>query len=257
VLTPFGLFPTNINPADVITALANGAVQGVTDALNDLKSPQLFDTSWLSGLLAGLHTIGDTPSNSPSLLQLLAGFATLANAGVPVSSSGIVNTLTSVVSNAIAVALPLADTALAIGASLPAYDAQLFVSQLRAGNLLNAIGMPIAADFALVPYALIFGAVFPVLGAVANAVTQLAELAGLQPNPAAATPAAPTALAALAAASSHRSSSAAALAGHGTAAGEKTAHAPAASAMSAVTSTTQAHRSVHTTTGTSARHAHR
>jgi PE-PPE domain len=184
VPTPFGLFPTNINPADVLTALANGAQQGITKALNDLKTPTLFDTSSLSGLLAGLHTFGLTPSNNPSLLQLLAGFSTLGNEDVPVSASGgIINTLTSVVSNDIAVALPLADTALAIGASLPQYDTQLFVSQLQAGNLLNAIGMPIAADLALVPYAFIVGAAFPNVGAAASTVTRLAELAGLEPNP--------------------------------------------------------------------------
>jgi hypothetical protein len=184
VPTPFGLFPTNINPVDVLTALANGIPQGVTTALNDLKTPQLFDLSSLSLLLSGLHTAGGTPSDHPSLLQLLAAFSTLGNGGVPVSSTGgIVNTLTSVVSKDIAVALPLADTALAIGASLPQYDAQLFVSQLRAGHLLNAIGMPIAADVGLLPYALIIGAVMPIVGAAATTVTQLAELAGLQPNP--------------------------------------------------------------------------
>lgn len=53
VPTPFGLFPTDINPADVATALANGAVQGVTNAVNDLKTPTLFDTSSLSLFLAG------------------------------------------------------------------------------------------------------------------------------------------------------------------------------------------------------------
>jgi hypothetical protein len=182
VPTPFGLFPTNINPADVLTALANGAIQGVTNALNDLKAPTLLDTSSLSGLLAGLHTIGLTPSNNPSLLQLLAGFSTLGNEPVPGTSSG-GNTLTGVVSNDLAVALPLADTALAIGASLPQYDAQLFVSQLQAGNLLNAIGMPIAADLALAPYSLIVGAAFPILGAAATTLTQLAEVTGLEPNP--------------------------------------------------------------------------
>jgi hypothetical protein len=247
VPTPFGLFPTNINPADVLTALTNGAVQGVTDALNDLNHPTLIDTSSLSLLLAGLHTIGLTPSDNPSLLQLLAGFATLGNAGLPVSSSGgIVNTLTSVISNAIAVALPLADTALAIGASLPAYDAQLFVSQLRAGHLLNAIGMPIAADFALVPYAFLFGGVFPIVGTIASTVTRLAQLAGLQPNPAAAT-----------AAGKNRSPIAAGLAGHSTAATSKTAHAPAVSAMTAATGTSRSHGGAHSTAGTSARHAHR
>jgi PE-PPE domain len=184
VPTPFGLFPTNINPADVLTALANGAVQGVTNALNDLQSPQLFDLSPLSGFLAGLNTFGLTPSNTPSLLQLVAAFSTNANGDVPVTSSGgIVNTLTSVVSDDLAVALPLADTALAIGASLPEYDAQLFTSQLAAGNLLNAVGMPIAADLAVAPVALIFGAVFPIVNAVAETVTPLAELTGLEPNP--------------------------------------------------------------------------
>jgi hypothetical protein len=68
----------------------------------------------------------------------------------------------------------------------------LFTSQLAAGHLLNAIGMPIAADFALVPYALIVGAVFPIVGAVASTVTQLAELAGLRPNPTTASTAATT-----------------------------------------------------------------
>jgi hypothetical protein len=185
VPTPFGLFPTNINPADVLTALANGAVQGVTDARNDLKTPTLFvDTSSLSGLFGGLHTAGATPSDNPSLLQLLAGFAALGNAGVPVSASGgIVNTLTSVVSNDIAVGKPLADTVLALGASLPHYDAQLFTSQLQAGHPVKAIGMPIAADVALVPYALLIGAVMPIVEATATTVTQLAELAGLEPNP--------------------------------------------------------------------------
>jgi hypothetical protein len=143
VPTPFGLFPTNINPLDVITALANGIPQGITNALNDLKTPTLFDTSSLSGFLAGFHTFGLTPSNSPSLLQLAAGFTGFWNGGVPVSSSGgIVKTLTSVVSQDIAVAKPLADTAFALGVSLPQYDAELFASQLAAGNLLNAVAMP-------------------------------------------------------------------------------------------------------------------
>ena len=188
VPTPFGLFPTNINPASVLTALARGAVQGVTNALNDLKTPTLFDTSSLSGFLAGLHTIALTPSNNPTLLQLLAGFSALDNEGAPLSAAGgIVNTLTKVISDDLAVARPLADTALALGVTLPEYDAKLFVSQLAAGHLLNAIGMPIAADVGLVPYALIFGAVFPVVGAVASTLTRLAELTGLEPNPAAAT----------------------------------------------------------------------
>lgn len=184
VPTAFSLFPTDINPADILAALGSGAVQGVANALDDAKSPQLFDTSSLSGFLAGLHTIGDTPSNNPSLLQLVAAFSTIGNEGVPVTSAGgILDTLTNVVSGDLAVAKPIAGTAQTIAETLPGYDAQLFTSQLRAGNLINAIGMPIAADFALAPYALIFGGVFPIVGAAASTVTQLAELTGLEPNP--------------------------------------------------------------------------
>jgi hypothetical protein len=186
VVTPIGLLPTNINPVDLVTALANGVPQGITNALNDLKTPQLFDLSSLSLLLSGLNTHGLTPSPTPSVLQLLAGFATLGNAGVPVSSSGgVVPTLSSVISNDLAVAKPIGDTALALTGTLPQYDAQLFVSQLQAGHPINAVGLPIAADVGL-PFALTIDGVFPVVGAVATTVTQLAQLTGLQPNPPAA-----------------------------------------------------------------------
>jgi hypothetical protein len=183
VATPFGLLPTNINPTALVTALANGIPQGITAAVNDLKTPQLFDTSGLSGILAGLNTFGLTPSANPSLLQLVGAFATLGNAGVPVSATGVGSVITGAASGVLGIGQGLAATVQAIAASLPQYDAQLFTSQLQAGNLLNAIGMPIAADLALVPYALIYGAAFPVITAAATTVTQLAEVAGLEPNP--------------------------------------------------------------------------
>ena len=184
VTTPFGFLPTNINLSSLVTALANGAVQGVTNALNDLTNPQLFDYSSLTGFLDGLHTFGVTPSNTPTLLQLVTAFATIGNAGVPVSASGgLLNTLGNIVSGDPAVGQPIAQTVQTLVQTLPQYDAQLFNSQLAAGNLLGAIGDPVAADFGLGLYALIFGAVFPVVGAAATTVTQLAELTGLEPNP--------------------------------------------------------------------------
>ena len=92
--------------------------------------------------------------------------------------------ITGAASGVLGIGEGLAATVQAIAVGLPQYDAQLFTSQLRAGHLLNAIGMPIAADLALAPYALIYGAAFPVITAAATTVTQLAELAGLEPNPA-------------------------------------------------------------------------
>jgi hypothetical protein len=42
--------------------------------------------------------------------------------------------------------VPLADTVNALTTTLPAIDASLFIDQLDAGNLLGAIGDPIAAE---------------------------------------------------------------------------------------------------------------
>jgi PE-PPE domain len=176
VVTPIGLFPTNINPADVLTALANGAVQGVTNALNDLKTPQLLDLSPLSPFLSGLSAIGFTPSATPSLQDLLNAFAIIGNTGSPVTPANFGSQLLS---------LPkvLADTTTALTANLAQYDAQLFSNQLASGNVLNAAGLPIAADLGVAPFALIFGGIFPVLEAVATTVVQAEQLVGLVPNP--------------------------------------------------------------------------
>ena len=83
--------------------------------------------------------------------------ATFANGDVPItpidwsSPNDIINGLTSVVSTDFAVLQPTADTALALGATLPTYDASLFVDGLEAGNLLAALGDPIAADIGILP----------------------------------------------------------------------------------------------------------
>src|SRR6185503_406444 len=133
---------------------------------------------------SGAHTAGFTPSDTPSLLQVLNGFATLGNGGVPVTSSGgIVPTLSNVITGDLAVAKPLADTVTALAVTLPQYNAQLFTSQLQAGNPIGAIGLPIAADAGLIPWTVLVGGIFPVVGAVATTVTQVAQLTGLEPNP--------------------------------------------------------------------------
>lgn len=59
------------------------------------------------------------------------------------------NTAATVISTDYAVLLPAADTALAFATSLPLYDSQLFLSQLAQGNLINALGYPLAADVGL------------------------------------------------------------------------------------------------------------
>lgn len=54
----------------------------------------------------------------------------------------VVNTLARIISTNYAVLLPTVDIALALVTTLPLYTTQLFVRQLAAGNLINAIGYP-------------------------------------------------------------------------------------------------------------------
>jgi len=175
VPTPFGLFPTNINPTTVVTALAQGIPEGVHNAISDLQTGQLTNYSSLRGLIDAAYTFGLTPSEHPTLSQLLGAVATFYNADVPVtpitltsSPADIVNTLTSVASTDVSTVLPAVDTALAIGASAQTYDASLFLSNLATGNLLAAVGDPIAADVALLPFLIVFGGVLPVGEALAT-----------------------------------------------------------------------------------------
>jgi hypothetical protein len=58
---------------------------------------------------------------------------------------------------------------------VPEYDATLFVDGLEAGNLLDAIANPIAADVPLVPFGLGFGAL-PLLEAGATDISEFASL---------------------------------------------------------------------------------
>jgi hypothetical protein len=65
------------------------------------------------------------------------------------SPQRVFDTVNKIVSTDYAVALPTADIAYSLATELPFYDSELFLSQLAQGNLVNAIGYPIAADVGL------------------------------------------------------------------------------------------------------------
>jgi PE-PPE domain len=183
VPTPFGLFPTDINPADLVTALLQGAQQGITDAIAQLRDPAnyqltpLLDNPSLQQLFAGFHTAGLLPTDQPTLLQLVDAFSTLGNGGSPITPpANIIDAFTGAVSYDLGVLKPLVDNALALGITLPQYDATLFVDGLQSGNLVDAIGLPIAADIGLVPYQLLFDGLFPIVEAGATTVSEFADL---------------------------------------------------------------------------------
>src|ERR1700760_2551874 len=92
------------------------------------------------------------------------------------SPTDILNDLTGTVAADYAALLPIADTVNALLTSLPAYDASMFLDQLEAGNLISAIGDPIAADVVMVPFLILLGAAAPVAEATAGTFVNLVDL---------------------------------------------------------------------------------
>jgi hypothetical protein len=185
VATPFELFPTDLNWSDVFTALLNGVPQGIEAAIADLENPDnyqipsLLDNPTLAPLVDAAFTSGliDTLQPTPEQLTqaLLGGNFPLSDATLLSPPTDLVNDFTSTISADYAALLPIADTINALTTTTPAYDASLFVDQLEAGNLLGAIGDPIAADVALIPFAIFLGA-GPITDAVEGTLLNIANL---------------------------------------------------------------------------------
>lgn len=129
VPTPFGLFP-NVAPSTVVDAFSAGTQQGINNFTADLQA------------------IAAQPVTAPTL-AVPAPTEIAAKAGQLPTLSTVVNTAASIISTDYAVLLPTADIGLSMVTSLPAYNLQLFTEQLGQGNLINAIGYPIAADVGL------------------------------------------------------------------------------------------------------------
>jgi hypothetical protein len=185
VPTPFELFPTDINWGDVATALVNGVPQGIQAAIADLENPDnyqipsLLDNPTLSALVDAAYTSGLIDTLQPTSLELtqalLGGSFPLSDATLLSSPTDIINDLSSTLSADYAALLPIADTVNALTTTLPAFDVSMFVDQLEAGHLIAAIGDPIAADVALVPFALLLG-LGPITDAIEGTLLNIADL---------------------------------------------------------------------------------
>ncbi len=126
VATPFELFPTDLNWGEVLTALGNGAQQGWNDFVNDLSNLSFPTASDVLGTSAGDVTSFALPSLSE-----------LANA------------FSSITSTAYAALLPTADILNALLTTAPAYSFEVFAQELAQGDIVNAIGLPIAGILGL------------------------------------------------------------------------------------------------------------
>jgi len=129
VPTPFGLFP-DISLSTVLSTLVTDTEQGITALEND-------PAAWTSLL--------DPASSGQSFTDLLSALS--ADAADPAATfTELVNAISSATSAAYSTLLPLADIVNSLVTSLPAYDLSLFTDNLSNGDLLDAIGLPIAAD---------------------------------------------------------------------------------------------------------------
>lgn len=197
--TPFGLFPTDLNWSDVFAALANGLQQGVTDSVQQLLNPDnynplsILDSPLLANVVSLVHAFGLTDAtdisqllNLPALLELarnglgdLAGFPASDVSLFTSSPTEIINMLSATLSADYAALLPVADSVNALFTSLPAYNLSLFMDNLEAGDLIGAIGEPIAADVGLIPFLGVLEAGAPIAIAIAGTLVNFADLIGL------------------------------------------------------------------------------
>jgi PE-PPE domain len=161
VPTPLGLFP-DVSLSTVLSTLATDTEQGITAFEQDLADP--------TALLASL----DPASLGQSFTDLLSALS-LDAADPAATATDLVNAISSAASTAYSTLLPLADIGNALVTSLPAYDLSLFTDNLSNGDLVDALGLPLAANTGM--DTLFAGFAFAVID---NAATQIsADFSGL------------------------------------------------------------------------------
>ena len=142
VLMPFGLFP-DVSPLEVLERLADGVVQGINDFIADF-GPNGSIARELSSI--SLPPLSFALPTSDSLISAVQDVVTAVADRISASAAGLYAAL-----------LPTADIINAIVTVLPAYNIDLFLDGIQQilggdliGGLINAIGLPIAANVGLI-----------------------------------------------------------------------------------------------------------
>ncbi len=134
VPTPFGLFP-DVSPSTVLSTLVTDTEQGITNLMSGTGSSS-----------AAL----DPASSGASMTDLMS--ALTADAADPSATlTGIANGISSAGESLSTVQMQTQDLVNALVTQVPAYDASLFLANLN--NPLDAVGLPLAADTALITLA--------------------------------------------------------------------------------------------------------
>ena len=139
VPTTLGFLPSSSVLEQVPQALANGLQLGITDAIKDLTNPSNYVytlPSWADQLVTTLEDI--LPGTDLSVFSI-----------VPTTLQDLFDTFPP------HTGFPPFDVAEALLVTLPELDYNVFTTDLAAGDLVDAIGIPIAADIGILPLALI------------------------------------------------------------------------------------------------------
>jgi hypothetical protein len=139
VNSPFGLFP-DVSGSQVLSTLVTDTEQGFQNLING-TDPYASATSTL-----------DPATTTQSMAEVMAALHTdLADPSATITE--LVNAISTASSAAYSTLLPTADIINALVTSMPAYDLSLFSTNLASGDLLDAVGLPFAADTALLTLA--------------------------------------------------------------------------------------------------------
>jgi hypothetical protein len=137
--TPFGLFP-DVSIKDVFTSLIADTKEGFQNLIGG--------TDPYSEAALGSGSVGQ------SIAEAMASVHSALAADPGASLTDLINALTSATSAAYSALLPTADIINSLVTSMPAYDVSLFTEALsNGGGLIDALGLPLAADTALVTLA--------------------------------------------------------------------------------------------------------
>ena len=142
VQVPFGLFP-EVNPLEVLGKLAAGVQQGVSDFFSDF-GPGGSVANEISAIATPVMNFMAAPSVD-GLISAVQNFI-----------STVADRITAAAAGVYAALLPTADIINALVTTLPAYDAVLALDGVQQavdgdliGGVINAVGLPIAADVGL------------------------------------------------------------------------------------------------------------
>jgi hypothetical protein len=132
VPTPFGLFP-DVSLSTVFSTLVTDTEQGITALEND-------PTAFMASV--------DPASSGQSFTDLLSALS--ADAANPAASfTEFVNAISSAASTAYSLLLPTADIVNSLVTSLPSWETSIFTDTLSTGDLVDALGLPIAGTAAI------------------------------------------------------------------------------------------------------------